>query len=120
MGWVDIDLDLPRSYPAAQSILPSFHLSDREVRFPFQLLQLFSLLRDAERTLPVPPQERQSQGLRARVIPHSRSGMYPVFHPFMGRDVSFEFSGVAREQNVEQIQAENNINNRASAKHVTD
>ena len=47
-------------------------------------------------------------------------GEYPIFHPFMGRDVSFDFSGVAREQNVEQIQAENNINNRASAKHVTD
>ena len=78
MGWVDIDLDLPRSYPAAQSILPSFHLSDREVRFPFQLLQLFSLLRDAERTLPVPPQERQSQGLRARVIPHGGTGMKKI------------------------------------------
>ena len=34
--------------------------------------------------------------------------MYPVFHPFMGRDVSFTFSGVAREQNVVQIRTENN------------
>ena len=34
--------------------------------------------------------------------------MYPVFHPFMGRDASFTFSGVAPEQNVEQIRAENN------------
>ena len=34
--------------------------------------------------------------------------LYPVFHPFMGRDASFTFSGVAREQNVEQIRAENN------------
>ena len=87
---------------------------DLDVFFlPFQFLELVSVLRDRERAVPVPPQERQSQGLRARVIPHSRSGMYPVFHPFMGRDVSFEFSGVAREQNVEQIGAQN-INNRAT------
>ena len=33
---------------------------------------------------------------------------YPVFHPPMGRDFSFKFSGVARDQNVEQIRAENN------------
>ena len=45
---------------------------------------------------------------------------YPVFHPFMGRDVSFTVSGVAREQNVEQIRAENNNKSGlASVKHVT-
>ena len=35
---------------------------------------------------------------------------YPVFHPPMGRDFSFKFSVVARDQNVEQIRAENNNN----------
>ena len=35
---------------------------------------------------------------------------YPVFHSPMGRDFSFKFLGVARDQNVEQIRAENNNN----------
>ena len=45
---------------------------------------------------------RQAQG-GAFIHTHK----YPVFHPFMGRDASFTFSGVAPEQNVEQIRAEN-------------
>ena len=55
------------------------------------LRQLVALLRDAERALPVATQERQPQGLRARVVPHGRTGEYRVNHQ-LGDYVLLRFS----------------------------
>ena len=68
--------------------------------FTFQFLQLVPLLRDSERAVPVPPQERQSQGLRTGVIPHRGAGITDLQGDqsgcslgFVKTKVAFEYTG---------------------------